>query len=220
MTRIIRNLADIEDGIAALRASDPRFAGIHALAGLPPLRRTTGGIEALASIIVAQQVSVASAAAIWARTLRALSPFTADVLASAPDEAFRAGGLSLPKIKALRALARAVRDGFDLDALEGMEADAAHAALTGIKGIGPWTADIYLLTCLGHADAFAGGDLAIQEAARLAFGLPERPRAAAMLALAEAWRPWRAVAARLLWSYYRVAKSGREGAPSLTGTPP
>ncbi len=214
MNRIIRSLADIEEGVAALCAADPRLAAAHRLCGLPPLRRAPGGFEALASIVVSQQVSVASADAIWARTRAALAPFTPAVVDAAPDERFRAGGLSTPKIRTLRALSRAVLDGLDLATLETMRAEDAHAALRSVSGIGPWTADIYVLTCLGHSDAFPSGDLAIQEAARHVLDLAARPRAADLLGLAEAWRPWRAVAARLLWSYYRFAKSGREGAPA------
>ena len=96
-----------------------------------------------------------------------------------------------------------------LAALADGAADDAHAALTAIHGIGPWTADIYLLSCLGHADAWPAGDLALQEAAKLAFALPSRPSAKEMLALAESWRPWRAMAARILWSYYRTATAKR-----------
>jgi DNA-3-methyladenine glycosylase II len=94
----------------------------------------------------------------------------------------------------------------DLEALAGMEADEAHAALTALHGIGPWTADIYLLFCLGHADAWPAGDLALQEAARLAFALKRRPTSRDMVKLAEEWRPWRGVAAHMLWNYYRAIK--------------
>ncbi len=87
-----------------------------------------------------------------------------------------------------------------------MDADQAHAALTALHGIGPWTADIYLLFCLGHADAFPSGDLAVQEAARIALGLRKRPDAKALTKMAEAWRPWRGVAAHLLWAYYHAVK--------------
>ena len=90
-----------------------------------------------------------------------------------------------------------------------MDADAAHAALTALHGVGPWTADIYLLFCLGHADAFPSGDLAVQEAARIAFGLRKRPDAKALTKIAEAWRPWRGVAAHLLWAYYHVGQAAR-----------
>jgi DNA-3-methyladenine glycosylase II len=122
-------------------------------------------------------------------------------------------GLSSPKIKALKEIARAVtRGNLALASLGDIEADAAHAALTAVHGIGPWTADIYLLSCLGHADAWPAGDLALQEAARVAFGLRARPSAKEMIALAERWRPLRAIAARVLWTYYRAVK-GREGAP-------
>ena len=116
-------------------------------------------------------------------------------------------GLSRPKIKTLKAISAAIAKGaIDLEALAGMEADEAHAALTALHGIGPWTADIYLLFCLGHADAWPAGDLALQEAARLAFGLKRRPTGRDMVKLAEEWRPWRGVAAHMLWNYYRAIK--------------
>ncbi|MEE2474355.1 DNA-3-methyladenine glycosylase 2 family protein, partial [Pseudomonas aeruginosa] len=121
-------------------------------------------------------------------------------LAAADDEALRACGLSAPKMRTLRAGAQAIVAGeLDLDALAGASAEEAHAALTSIKGVGPWTADIYLLFCLGHPDAFPAGDLALQEAARIAFRMRKRPDARKLEALARKWRPWRAVAARLLW---------------------
>ena len=156
-------------------------------------------------------MSVASARAIESRLLARFAPLDAAALAGAGEEELRACGLSAPKMRTLRACAQAILDGaLDLDALADAGADEAHAALTAVKGIGPWTADIYLLFCLGHPDAFPAGDLALQEAARLAFGLKKRPDARRLEALAKVWRPWRAVAARLLWSFYAVAKA-REG---------
>ena len=98
----------------------------------------------------------------------------------------------------------------DLNAVGNMDADEAHALLTALHGVGPWTADIYLLFCLGHADAFPAGDLAVQEAARIALNLRKRPDAKALTKLAESWRPWRGVAAHLLWAYYHVVKK-RDG---------
>jgi len=128
-------------------------------------------------------------------------------------------GLSAPKIRSLKAMARAIARGeLALSALGDLAAEEAHAALTKVHGIGPWTADIYLLSCLGHADAWPAGDLALQEAARLAFGLRARPTVKEMTVLAEPWRPWRAVAARILWTYYRALK-GREGAPIVPTKP-
>ncbi|MGJ4858764.1 DNA-3-methyladenine glycosylase [Labrys sp. KB_33_2] len=212
MTVIIHSRAEILAGVEALRALDPRLAAIHDLCGEPPLRRNEGGLEALAWIIVSQQVSVASARAIWARTKAVFDPFTAERLVSAPEADFRTGGLSMPKIRTLRALGQAVLDGLDLHALAVLSADAARAELTKVKGIGPWTADIYLMFCLGHGDAFASGDLALQEAARMLLELEERPNAVALSEIAEAWRPWRGVAARLLFAYYAKMKN-RSGVP-------
>jgi DNA-3-methyladenine glycosylase II len=216
MTIIIRSRTEIETGVAALRALDSRLAAIHDLVGEPPLRLYPAGLEGLAWIIVSQQVSVASARAIWARTKAVFDPLTPERLNSAPDEDFRTGGLSMPKIRTLRAVARALADGFDLDGLAELDADKAHAELVKLKGIGPWTADVYLMFCLGHADAFAAGDLALQEAAKLLLDLEQRPNAVELAAVAQAWRPWRAVAARLLFAYYAHSKN-RPGAPVPAG---
>src|SRR6516225_9753191 len=155
-------------------------------------------------------------AAIWARLAAAFDPFEPQAIIRARASKLARLGLSAPKIRALKEIARAVAsERLALTSLAAVEAEAAHAALTAVHGIGPWTADIYLLSCLGHADAWPAGDLALQEAARLAFALPERPSAKEMVALAEIWRPLRAVAARVLWTYYRAVK-GREGAPVPT----
>jgi DNA-3-methyladenine glycosylase II len=205
--------ADLDAALAALIAADARFGPALATAGRPPLRRRQGGFAGLAAIVVSQQLSTASANAIWGRLSTALDPLDhAAVLRARAVRLVRAG-LSAPKIRTLKALARSVdRAEIDLAGLVHQPADDAHQALTALHGIGPWTADIYLLFCLGHADAWPAGDLALQEAARLLFGLKARPTAKEMTALAEAWRPWRGAAACLLWSYYRVAK-GRTGAP-------
>jgi DNA-3-methyladenine glycosylase II len=122
----------------------------------------------------------------------------------------RKAGLSAPKIRALKAIAAACDSGLDLDALAHAPAEEAHARLTAVHGVGPWTADIYLLFCLGHADAFPAGDLAVQEAARIALNLRKRPNPERLTKIAEAWRPWRGVAAHLMWAYYHVVKR-REG---------
>jgi DNA-3-methyladenine glycosylase II len=162
---------------------------------------------------VAQQLSVASAGAIWTRLTGAFDPLTPEAVSHARPERLKRLGLSRPKIRTLKEIARAIMRGkLALAPLAERAADDAHAMLTAIHGIGPWTADIYLLSCLGHADAWPAGDLALQEAVRLAFGLRERPTAKDMVALAELWRPLRSVAARVLWTYYRAVK-GREGAP-------
>jgi DNA-3-methyladenine glycosylase II len=206
----IHTEADLDAALAALAAADPRFTGLLTAAGRPPLRRREGGYAGLAAIIVSQQLSTASAAAIWGRLAAAFDPLEPAAILLARPARLAKLGLSAPKIRALKAIARAVDRGeLPLATLADSAADDAHKALTAIHGIGPWTADIYLLACLGHADAWPAGDLALQEAARVAFALPLRPSAKEMLALAEPWRPWRAVAARILWSYYRTATAKR-----------
>jgi DNA-3-methyladenine glycosylase II len=213
MSPRIDSEADLANGLGALIAADPRLERIFAIAGMPPLRRRPGGYAGLANIVVSQQLSTASAGAIWGRLAAAYDPFTPQTLIRARADRLARLGLSAPKIRALKEIAKAIAGGaLDCDGLVDLPADAAHQALCAVHGIGPWTADIYLLACLGHADAWPAGDLALQEAARLAFELPARPNAKEAVILAEPWRPWRAVAARLLWSYYRAVKQ-REGAP-------
>jgi len=212
----IRTESDLDAALAALTSADAHFSALMASAGRPALRRRPDGFAGLAATVVSQQLSTASAAAIWGRLAAAFDPFEPQVIMRARAAKLARLGLSAPKIRALKAIARAVAsERLALASLAAIEAEAAHAALTAVHGIGPWTADIYLLSCLGHADAWPAGDLALQEAARLAFALPERPNAKQMVALAEMWRPLRAVAARVLWTYYRVVK-GREGAPVPT----
>jgi DNA-3-methyladenine glycosylase II len=209
--RIIHNEDVLTEGLKALPRLDRRWHAVIKGCDRPPLRRREGGFAGLCAIIVSQQLSVASANAIWAKFAARIAPLTPEVLLAATDEDLRLAALSRPKQRSLRALATALVEGsLTLDALDAATPEEVHAALTAVSGIGPWTADIYLMACIGHGDAFAAGDLALQEAARHAFGLDARPSAKELLALAEAWRPWRGVAARVLWSYYRVVK-GREG---------
>ena len=214
----IRTEIDLDNGIAALVEADPRFAALIAT-GRPPLRRRPDGFAGLATTIVSQQLSTASASAIWGRLAAAFDPFEPAAILRARAPRLAKVGLSSPKIRALKEIARAITQGkLPLAGLADLPADKAHAALTAIHGIGPWTADIYLLSCLGHADAWPAGDLALQEAARLAFGLRTRPTTKEMATLAEPWRPWRSIAARVLWTYYRSVK-GREGAPVQPAKP-
>ena len=196
-------------GVDALRRIDPELVGrLLAAGGPPPLRRREPGFAGLAAIIVSQQVSVASASAIFGRLEAQIAPLEARRLAAAGDEDLRSCGLSAPKIGALRAAAEAAASGrLDLEGLAALDAEDAHDALVAVKGVGPWTADIFLLFCLGHPDAFPAGDLALQEAARLALALEARPDAARLERIAERWRPWRGVAARMLWAYYRAVKA-------------
>jgi len=207
MTNFLHSDADLQAGLARLVAADPRLAPIAEKAGRFSLRRREAGYAGLCAIVCGQQLSTASAAAIRNRLFAAFDPFHHDSVRRARTDKLKRLGLSAPKIKAIREIGKAVAQGrIDLDRIGEMDADAAHAALVALHGIGPWSADIYLLFCLGHSDAFPAGDLAVQEAARIAFGLRKRPDAKALAKLAEAWRPWRGVAAHLLWAYYHAVK--------------
>jgi DNA-3-methyladenine glycosylase II len=207
MTHFLHTEADLLAGLAELVVADPRLIPVSEKAGAFNLRRREPGFPGLCAIVCGQQLSTASAAAIRARLFAAFDPFHHDTVRRARADKLRRLGLSAPKIKSIREIGKAVAEGrIDLTAVGNMDADDAHAALTSLHGVGPWTADIYLLFCLGHADAFPSGDLAVQESARLALGLRKRPDAKALAKIAEAWRPWRGVAAHLLWAYYHVVK--------------
>ena len=202
--------------MVALKERDPDGIGhMLEIAGPPPLRLREPGFAGLVAIVISQQVSVASANAIHARLAAVFDPLDPAVVASASDEALRACGLSGAKVKTLKAIGTAIVSGvIDFGALAAMPATDAHAALCTVHGIGPWTADIFLLFCLGHPDAWPVGDIALQEAARIALGLRKRPDPARLTRIGEKWRPHRGVAARLLWAYYRVVKT-RSGKTAL-----
>ena len=204
--RLILGPEDLDEGVAHLMAICPVWARVMPELLPLPLRRREDGFVALVDAVVAQMLSTQSAAAIFGR-MSAAGLVSEAAIRAADDEALRAVGLSRAKIRYLRALAEA---GMDWPALRALPDEAVIARLTALPGIGRWTAEIYLKFALGRADAFAAGDLALAEAARLLYDLPERPGPAALTRLAEPWRPWRSVAARGLWAYYRLAK-GREG---------
>ena len=213
MSVIIETPEHIAAGLAALAAADPRLPAVISFAGEVPLRRRPPSFAALVQIIISQQVSVASANAIGARLAALVDPLEAHVLLSHTEEALGGAGLSRPKIRAVRALADAVGGGLDLQALASVPADVAREELCQVKGIGRWTADIYLRCCAGHPDIFPSGDIALQNAVRDAFALPDRPSPRALDELAEAWAPWRGVAARLFWAWYKAAREGRDSQP-------
>lgn len=205
--RVIETVDCIAEGAAWLAARDPRLAAALARVPAVPLRRQPEGFATLAAAIVSQQVSTASAAAILGR-LEAAGYLDPVAVAHAGDEALRGCGLSRPKVRYLQALAAA---GTDFAALRELPDDEAVSRLVALPGIGRWTAEIYVMFALGRADVIAAGDLALQEAARLLYDLPARPDERALRQLAQPWSPWRGVAARLLWAYYRAEKK-REGA--------
>ena len=204
--RIIQTQACVDEGAAWLAQNCHRFDHVMAATGQLPLRRRTDGFAQLLSAIVSQQLSVASAASIWKRVQDADMDKPANI-AAASDEDLRACGLSRQKIRYVRALVDA---DIDYVALRDLPSSEVIKTLTTVSGIGVWTAEIYAMFSLGRADVFAPGDLALQEAARLLFDLPTRPTEKDLRQMAQAWTPWRAVAARALWAYYKVAKE-REG---------
>ena len=211
MTIHLNSQSDLEDAVHALVKQDVRLKPIFELTGMPALRQREPGFAGLAAIVCGQQFSTASAAAIWGRLTAAFDPFDPEPIRKARAERLGRLGLSAAKIKTLKNIARELAaERLNLEVLAEEDADAAHHTLTALHGIGPWTADVYLLFCLGHGDAWPAGDIAIQEAVKIGLGLQTRPTAKQMAPLAEPWRPLRGAAAHLWWSYYRVLKK-REG---------
>ena len=209
---IIRNEADIEAGLKALAALDPALTPVIAVAGAVPLRLSPPGFESLAHIIVSQMVSRASAMAIWTRMLAA-GPVTPEIYCNLNEGTIRSLGLSRAKGRTLAAAANAIIEGrLDLYALAELPVDEARRRLTAISGIGPWTADIYMMFAAGHADLFPCGDIALRKAVAHALLDGNVPSVTALGELARRWSPWRAVAARLFWAYYARAM-GRDGLP-------
>jgi len=211
MTIRLKTQSDLEEAVHTLVERDPRLKPVLEIAGMPSLRRREPGFAGLAHIVCGQQLSTASAAAIWGRLSAAFNPFDHHAVRRARADRLGRLGLSAAKIKTLKNLARELaEERLDLDVLADEDADAAHHTLIALPGIGPWTADIYLLFCLGHGDAWPAGDLAVQESMRIGLGLKARPTQKQMTPLAEPWRPLRGAAAHLWWSYYHAVKR-REG---------
>lgn len=203
---------DLDGALQALLVQDPRLQPVFDMvieaAGQPALRRRAPGFAGLASTICGQQLSTFAAAAIWARMVETYDEVHHDHIRLARADKLRRLGLSVAKIKTLKFIAGEIAAGrLDLEKLADTPADEAHATLTALHGIGPWTADIYLLFCLGHGDAWPAGDLAVQEAIRIGLGLRSRPTVKEMATIGEAWRPHRGAAAHLFWSYYKVVKA-------------
>ncbi len=203
---IIATSGDLEFGLRELLRIEPRFATAFAAVGLPPLRLRPDRFEALAAIVVGQQISTAAAAAIAGR-LAAAGLTGAAAYRMADPARLGACGLSRAKIACLTAIAA---DPPDFTSLREADDATVIARLVALPGIGQWSAELYALTALGRPDVLPAGDVALREAARLLFDLPARPDPAALRAMGAAWAPWRAVAARLLWAYYREIR-GREG---------
>jgi DNA-3-methyladenine glycosylase II len=212
--RTIKSEADIREGLDALERADPVIAAVRAETGEVQLNWSEPGFEGLVQIIMAQQLSKFAAEAIWRRLRARVRPMTPERLCRAREATLRGCGLSAAKVATVRALARALRQGHvDLDGFDGRPAEDIIEELCQVKGIGPWTAELYLLFGIGHADIWPAGDLALRVAVGDALKLEARPDARTVAEIATRWRPWRGVAARLFWSYYRVRRGNRGGAP-------
>ncbi len=192
-------------GLKRIAASDPDVGRAFATHGRPPFRRVEPGYAALLRILIGQQVSTQSAAAIWRKTTEALGPApTAESVLALDDDGLRRFGFSGQKIAYGRALAREIAEGrLDLDLVHRSPDDEAMAMLTRMKGIGPWTAQVYLLFALGRPDVFPAADLALLIAYQRIKKAETRPDPKRMADLAEAWRPWRGAVAHLLWHVYK-----------------
>ena len=200
--RIIRSADDVAEGAAWLAAHVPQFSNLLPKIEPLPLRLKPDGFGALIHAIMGQQVSVASANAIWER-LQAEGLTTGAAIAAVSHDDLRELGLSRQKASYVHALAAA-----DIDYLALREAPTDHVlkTLIAVPGIGAWTAEVYAIFSLGRADVFAPGDLALQEGARMIFNLSERPKDRELREMAKAWSPWRSVAARIIWAYYGATK--------------
>ena len=203
---------DARADIARLVQADPDFGRIEPAAGPLPWRIRSAGFPGLLQAIMGQQISNQAAAAIWRRLAALPGALHPDGLMALQDDALRGAGLSRPKVAHARSLAAAFLDGrLDADALAAMDDAAAVAAMTRVSGLGPWTAEIYLLFALQRPDVFPAGDLALAAALADLKGLPGRPAPGVLRTTAVAWSPWRSIAARLLWHHWRF----RTGRPSM-----
>ena len=203
----------------ALVGLDPRLGPVRERAGQVALRTGRKGFVGLIEVICGQQLSTFSAAAIWGRLIALEGASEPASFLGLEEPVLRAAGLSAGKVRSMRAVAEAIVSGsLDFAAVEGLPAEAAIAHLTEIKGVGPWTAEIYLLFDVGHPDVFPAGDLALKKAVRDGLGLGELPSTKDLIAIAAAWSPHRGAAALLFWSYFHalydrpgVAVSSRTG---------
>lgn len=205
---------DISNGLKVLKKLDPRLIPVIDLVPNVPLRKEQGGFPGLARIIIGQHVSTASASAIHGRFLSEINKHTPKDYLSASEETLIKIGLTRAKQATLRTVCENILDGnLDLGAIEKLPAEEAIKKLTSLKGVGPWTAEVYLLFCAGHPDIFAAGDLAVREAVRSALSLSERPLEKDLRQIALQWSPQRGVATRLFWSYYEFTKGTGKGLP-------
>ena len=201
--QIYKNQKDLTAALENLAAEDKKLAAAFDKYGTPPLNKRVGGFSGMAKILVSQQVSTAAATTIYNRFEEAIGEVRAENLLAMEDAALAACGLSRPKQRYLKLLAEAVLDGtLDFKKLDRQDDSKVYETLLAQAGIGPWSAECYLLFCLRRADLFPAGDLALQHGVRMMYGLDDKPTAEALADFARRWQPYRGAAARLLWVYY------------------
>lgn len=207
----LNSAADLARHLDALLLCDARLTAVRERAGVFEVRTTAPGFGGMARVVCGQQLSVASARAIWSRFAALPGALEPSTYLGLDETTVRATGFSGGKFRTLRAVAEAVTNGeLDFDRVADQPANEAIAALTRIKGVGPWTAELYLMFCAGHPDIFPAGDLAIQKAVGHGLGLASRPGTKELRAMSEGWAPHRAAAALLFWGYF-AAMRGKEG---------
>ena len=218
--RVVLDERSFAESVAELCGADPDLAAIVERHGIPEFWAREPGFATLVLLILEQQVSLASARAAYQRLVVRLGGLTPRGVLESTDAELRGDGFSRQKNRYVRSLAAAIEDGgLDLEGVAALDDDAVRGALVALPGIGPWTAEVYLLSALRRPDTWPTGDIALQEGARRAKGLGRRPSADELEAIGEAWRPQRASAARLLWHLY-LSDNGRSEPGAGDARPP
>ena len=201
--QIYKNQKDLTTALTYLSAKDENLAVAFQKYGTPPLRKRTRGFAGLAQILISQQVSTAAAATIFSRFEAAMGALEPENLLALDAAALSGVGLSRSKQRYLRILAEKIAGGeLDMKKLDRADNETIYNTLVAITGIGPWSAECYLLFALRRADMFPAGDLALQHGVRMMYGMDDKPSTEALADFAQRWQPYRGAAARLLWSYY------------------
>lgn len=205
--------AEIQAACEALAARDRALARAYEEIGVPAWRNGPCNFEALARMLAFQQVSTKAGAAIWGRVEALARPMTAPAILALEDDALRAAGLSRAKVRYIKAIATHEQEGLlCFDRVRTGPREEAHKELVAITGIGPWSAQVFLLSTTGHLDAWPPGDVGLMESYRQLSNAEERHESRAFCALAEDWAPWRGVAAHLLWGWLNEMRD-RQSAP-------
>lgn len=202
------SIQEIDQACQTLSKTDKVFETAYLENGRPEWRTVESSYATIARIIAFQQISTSAATTIWNRVLADFGEITVEKIIEAPEAHLRGHGLSRPKIRHLKSIAEAIGSGkLSLLRISNVDEETAKEELIGVKGIGPWTAEIYLLSALGRMDAFPSSDIGLIESYKLLSGENERRSVSGFATLAESWRPYRGVAAHLLWGWINARRS-------------